>query len=153
MVENFYRAGFDNAVILTLVNKLLCLGSDENFSSLDIAVVDTSSGGFDIIKMGAVPTFIRHRGGVETVSCAAPPAGIIERATPLTVRRQLYDGDIAVMMSDGVFDALDEQGVIAALESASTANPQTLADRLLAQALSVGAEDDCTVLVLRLYTR
>ena len=57
------------------------------------------------------------------------------------------------MMSDGVFDALDEQGVIAALESAPTANPQTLADRLLAQALHAGAEDDCTVLVLRLYTR
>ena len=73
--------------------------------------------------MGAVPTFIRHRGGVETVSCAAPPAGIIERATPLTVRRQLYDGDIAVMMSDGVFDALDEQGVIAVSPTVSSPKP------------------------------
>ena len=36
MVENFYRAGFDNAVILSLVNKLLCLTSDDNFTSIDI---------------------------------------------------------------------------------------------------------------------
>lgn len=153
MVENFYRAGFDNAVILNLVNKLLCLTSDENFSSIDIAVIDTASGGLDIIKMGAVPTFIMHKGSVEIVSCAAPPAGIIERASPVTVRRQLYDGDMVFIMSDGVYDALDEQGVISSIQEAATSNPQILADRLLEKALSVGAKDDCTVLVLRLYTR
>ena len=43
MVENFYRAGFDDAVILTLVNKLLCLTSDENFSSLDIFMPSKAS--------------------------------------------------------------------------------------------------------------
>ena len=153
MVENFYRAGFDNAVILTLVNKLLCLTSDENFSSLDIAVVDTVSGGLDIIKMGAVPTFVSHRGGVEVISCEAPPAGIIERAVPLTCRRQLYDGDMVVMMSDGVHDVLGEQGVLSLLDQTPTSNPQLLADRLLEKALSLGAEDDCSVIVLRLYAR
>ena len=153
MVENFYRAGFDNAVILTLVNKLLCLTSDESFSSLDICVIDTVSGGLDIIKMGAVSTFVCHRGSAEIISCAAPPAGIIERAVPLTARRQLYDGDMVVMMSDGVYDALDEQGVLDAVEQIRTSNPQVLADRLLERALAAGAEDDCTVLVMRLFAR
>ena len=153
MVENFYRAGFDNAIILTLVNKLLCLTSEENFSSLDIAVADTVTGGLDIIKMGAAPTFVRHAGSVEIVSCSAPPAGIIERAAPLTLRRQLYDGDMVLMMSDGVYDVLDEDGVTAAVEEIATANPQILADRLLERALSLGAKDDCTVLVLRLFAR
>ena len=151
--ENFYRAGFDNAVILTLVNKLLCLTSDESFSSLDICVIDTVSGGLDIIKMGAVSTFVCHRGSAEIISCAAPPAGIIERAVPLTARRQLYDGDMVVMMSDGVYDALDEQGVLDAVEQIRTSNPQVLADRLLERALAAGAEDDCTVLVMRLFAR
>lgn len=151
MVENFYRAGFDNAVILTLVNKLLCLGGDENFSSIDISVIDTVSGGLDVIKMGAVSTFVCHRGSVEIISCAAPPAGILERAKPLTSRHQLYDGDMVIMMSDGVYDALDEQGVVDAVEEVNTSNPQVLADRLLERALSRGAKDDCTVLVMRLF--
>ena len=151
MVENFYRAGFDNAVILSLVNKLLCLSDDENFSSLDISVIDTVSGGLDVIKMGAASSFVCHRDNVEIVSCAAPPAGILEKAKPLTSRLQLYDGDMVIMMSDGVFDVLDEQGVIAAVEETDTQNPQILADRLLDRALAADAKDDCTVLVMRLF--
>lgn len=151
MVENFYRAGFDNAVILSLVNKLLCLTGEENFSSLDISVIDTVSGGLDVIKMGAASTFVCHRDNLEIISCAAPPAGILERAKPLTSRHQLYDGDMVIMMSDGVFDALDEQGVALVVEETDTANPQILADRLLDRALLVGAQDDCTVLVTRLF--
>ena len=138
-------------MILTLVNKVLCLADDENFSSIDISVIDTVSGGLDVIKMGAVATFVCHRDNVEIISCAAPPAGIIEKASPLTSRHQLYDGDMVIMMSDGVFDALDEQGVISAVEEINTANPQILADRMLERALNEGAKDDCTVLVMRLF--
>ena len=101
--------------------------------------------------MGAVATFVCHRDNVEIISCAAPPAGIIEKASPLTSRHQLYDGDMVIMMSDGVFDALDEQGVISAVEEINTANPQILADRMLERALNEGAKDDCTVLVMRLF--
>ena len=57
------------------------------------------------------------------------------------------------MMSDGVYDALDEQGVAAVTEEASTSNPQVLADRLLERAVSSGASDDCTVLVMRVFLR
>lgn len=60
---------------------------------------------------------------------------------------------MVLMMSDGVYDVLDEDGVTAAVEEIATANPQILADRLLERALSLGAKDDCTVLVLRLFAR
>jgi serine/threonine protein phosphatase PrpC len=55
-----------------------------------------------------------------------------------------------VLASDGVVDALGENGVIDVVNSADTLNPQTLAEKLLDSALDGGAEDDCTVLVLRL---
>ena len=151
MVENFYRAGIDPAVVLTLVNKLLCLTAAGTFSSIDISVVDTVTGELDIIKMGAASTFVGRVGSLESVACEAPPAGILESARPLTLRRQLYDGDTVIMMSDGVFDALGERGVAAAAEDAATSNPQVLADKLLERAAAGGASDDCTVLVMRLY--
>ena len=151
MVENFYRAGIDPAVVLTLVNKLLCLTAAGTFSSIDISVVDTVTGELDIIKMGAASTFVGRGGSLESVACEAPPAGILESARPLTLRRQLYDGDTVIMMSDGVFDALGERGVAAAAEDAATSNPQVLADKLLERAAAGGASDDCTVLVMRLY--
>lgn len=150
MVENFYRAGFDNAIILSLVNKLLGIGGEENFSSLDIAVVDTVSGGMDLIKMGAASTFVIHRETVDVIESAAPPAGILDKVQPVTSRRQLYDGDMVIMMSDGVFDVLEERGIIGITEELRTSNPQTLADRILARALDKGASDDCSVIAMRL---
>lgn len=150
MVENFYRAGFDNTIILSLVNKLLRLTENDTFSSLDIAVIDTVSGGMDIIKMGAADSFIIHKDCIEQLSSSSPPAGILDGVQPLTDRIQLYDGDMVLMMSDGVFDALDTKGVTDAVDALGTSNPQTLADGLLNAALANGAEDDCTVLALRI---
>lgn len=152
MIEGFYRAGFDNKIILSLVNKLLKLSLEDSFSSLDIAVIDTLSGGFDMIKLGSASSFIVRQNGIEAISCSLPPAGILDGVTPLTARYQLYDGDMLIMMSDGVFDVLDKMGVAATVDSLATTNPQVIADGLLNRAVALGAEDDCTVLVLRLFS-
>lgn len=151
MIESFYRAGFDSSIILGIVNKLLKLSLEDSFSSMDIAIVDTYSGALDVIKLGAASSFIVRREGVETLSCSLPPVGILDTIRPLTSRSQLYDGDMLVMMSDGVFDALESKGVMQVIDSMDTVNPQMLADGLLERALSRGAEDDCTVLVLRMF--
>ncbi len=151
MVENFYRAGIDNGIILSLANKLLKLRDTECFSSLDISVIDTSSGSMDIIKMGAADSFIVRRDSIETVSSCTPPAGILDGVNPVTNRVQLYDGDIVLMMSDGVYDALDVLGVSEVVDEQGAVNPQKLADALLARALDKGASDDCTVLALRIF--
>ena len=150
MIENFYRAGFEEGLILSLVNQLLCLVSEDNFSALDIAVVDLALGGVDVIKMGAASGFILRKSAVEVLRADTPPLGIVDRIAPTTARHQLYDGDMLVLATDGVLDALGENGVVDVVDEAHTTNPQTLADKLLLGALSRGAEDDCTVLVLRI---
>ncbi len=151
MVESFYKAGFDNAIILSIINKLLSLSMDESFSSLDMAVFDAVSGAVDIIKMGASDSFVVHTDSVEIVTGEMPPAGIFEKIEPITRRMQLFDGDIMLMMSDGVFDALDSTGVVDVVDEYRTLNPQVLADALLERAISLGADDDCTVLAMRVF--
>ena len=151
MIEGFYRAGFDNSIILSLVNKLLKLSLDDSFTTLDIAVIDTCTGGLDVIKLGSASSFIVRRDNVEMLSCSLPPAGILDNVQPLTSRYQLFDGDMLVMMSDGVFDALESRGIIDIIDALDTVNPQTLADELLKRAKLNGAEDDCTVLAMRLF--
>lgn len=151
MIEGFYRAGFDDNIILSLVNKLLKLSLDDSFTTLDISVIDTSNGGLDIIKLGSASSFIVRKDNVETLSCTQPPAGILDGVQPLTCRYQLFDGDMLIMMSDGVFDALESRGVIETVDELSTLNPQILADELLQRAKKMGAQDDCTVLVMRMF--
>lgn len=151
MIESFYRAGLAGDIVLSLVNRLLKISLDGNFSSLDISVIDTKSGGLDVIKLGSATSFIVRRDSVEAVACSLPPAGIVDLPSPTTLRFQLYDGDMVVMMSDGVFDAIDTKGFLDVLDAQHTSNPQTLANELLKRAVELGAEDDCTVLAMRLF--
>jgi stage II sporulation protein E len=100
--------------------------------------------------LGAPSSFIIRKSAIEVLKSTSPPMGVLDKINPTTARYQLYDGDMMVLASDGVVDALGENGVIDVVNSADTFNPQTLAEKLLDSALDGGAEDDCTVLVLRL---
>lgn len=151
MIENFYRAGIESNIILGLVNKLLRLCAEDVFSSLDIAVVDTSSGGLDVIKLGSASSFIIRKENIEVLSCTCAPMGILDKVESVTMKYQLYDGDMVLMMSDGVFDVLESKGVAEIIDALDTQNPQYLADEILKKALENGARDDCTVLAFRLF--
>lgn len=151
MIESFYRSGIDSNIILNLVNKLLKLNMDDTFSSLDIAVIDTQSGGLDVIKLGSASSFIIRRDNIEVLSCTTAPVGILDDVQSVSSRYQLYDGDMLLMMSDGVYDALENKGVADMIDSLDTVNPQTLADGLLQKAVELGTQDDCTVIALRLF--
>lgn len=151
MIESFYRAGFDNEIILNLVNKLLKISVDDAYTTLDIAVIDTATGGLDLIKLGAANSYIIRRDNVEILNSCDLPVGIVDNVNPYTNRYQLYDGDMLVMMTDGVQDVLTDRGIVDTVDELNTLNPQTLADALMKKAVLVGAKDDCTVLVMRIF--
>lgn len=151
MIESFYRAGIDSGIILSLANKLLKIGAEDMFSSLDIAVLDMQSGGLDVVKLGSASSFIIRKENIEMLTCTCAPIGIVDDVESITSRYQLFDGDMLLMMSDGVFDVLDGSGVCEAIDEIDTQNPQTLADAILEKALQKGANDDCTVLAMRLF--
>lgn len=151
MIESFYRSGIESNIILNLVNKLLKLNMDDTFSTLDIAVIDTQSGGLDVIKLGSASSFIIRRDNIEVLSCTAAPVGILDDVQSVSSRYQLYDGDMLLMMSDGVYDTLENKGVADMIDSLDTVNPQTLAEGILQKAIESGTQDDCTVIALRLF--
>ena len=62
LIENFYKAGFDNEIILSSVNRLLNLEKDDIFSTIDICTIDLKSGIADFVKMGASSSYIRGIG-------------------------------------------------------------------------------------------
>ena len=78
--------------------------------------------------------------------------GILDSVESVTMKYQLFDGDMVLMMSDGVFDVLEGSGIAEIVDSLDTANPQTLADEILKKALENGASDDCTVVAFRLFS-
>ncbi len=157
LIESFYKAGLNSSLILGTVNKLLAINTEDSFTALDVSVIDLNDCSADFIKYGSPYGFIVGENGVRIIEGNALPLGIIEELKPSVASAYLNDGDVIVLMTDGISDAFGSSGeVIDFLRSVPAKNPQTLADQILnkAVALSNGErKDDMTVLAVRVYKR
>lgn len=155
MVENFYRAGFDNDLILDCVNRLLTAAESEVFTAVDICVVDLKDGLADFVKLGAPMGMIKVGDAVNFIEGASLPVGIVEEVKPTITKKVLRKDDMIVLASDGFWDSFDDKTVPATiLHDSFITNPQALAENLLEQALSATdgvAVDDITVLVAKVF--
>lgn len=155
LVENFYKAGFDNEIILSSVNKLLNLERDDIFSTIDICVVDLKSGIADFVKMGSSSSFIRGKEECKIIETGALPIGVLPDVSPLTKKVVLSDKQFIVMATDGVVDTFgSDEELRDFLYTIKTANPQEYADEILSKAMANNngyAVDDMTVIVVKIF--
>lgn len=153
MIENFYKAGFKNNAILSLINKILATYNNENFTCLDMAMIDLTAGVMDIIKLGGAQSLIIRQDKCIAMGGGALPLGIVEEAQPYTDRHILMAGDIIVMFTDGISDYLKREAICDMIMSNLTGNPEQLANDILHTATAGGAKDDSTVIVARVIRR
>lgn len=153
LIENFYRAGFDNEIILNSVNKLLTLTNEEIFSALDICVIDLSKQIIDFIKLGAPSCFIKLENEVEIVESASLPLGILEEVSPSITKKVISGGELIILVSDGVIDSFKgEENLKSFISSQNLLNPQSLSEEIIKVCKNQEEIiDDCTCLVLRVF--
>lgn len=151
MIESFYEAGFNSEVILSMVNKLLALSSDEDYATLDICVLDLLTGRADFIKMGATDGIVKRKDNCEIVSSNGLPIGILDEIKINVESKTLSHGDMVVVVSDGITDVLGQETLYDLVQNSTTNNPQILADEITNLASQKGATDDATAVVVRLY--
>ena len=154
LIECFYRAGFDNETILSSANKILSLNETENFSTIDLCLIDTRKNIYDFIKLAASNGYIkRNNGEVEVVSSSGLPIGVIENISPHITKSHINNMDMVVLVSDGVGDVLGDQ-LQFIITTIDTINPQTMADEILSRAIINNGgilADDMTVVCVRVF--
>lgn len=153
MIENFYKAGFENNAILSLINKILSTFNKENFTCLDMCIFDLNKGIVDVIKLGGVQSLLKRGEDYYIFESGALPLGIVEEATPNIERRTLLDNDLIIMFSDGILDTLGLDGIKQIIDRQVAKNPQVLADAVLAEATFGGAKDDSTIICARILAK
>lgn len=157
LIESFYKAGLSSALILSTVNKLLSINTEDSFTALDMSVIDLKSCTADFIKYGAPYGFIINEQGIKIVEGNSLPLGIIEELKPSVCTTELNDGDMILLITDGISDAFGSSGeIIDFLRTQSAKNPQTLADEIMEKALKLNdglKKDDMTALAIRIYKR
>lgn len=154
LVENFYRAGFDNDIILSTVNKLLNLHKEEIFSALDICVVDEKNGLVDFIKMASPKSYILSDDSCQEIEAGALPIGIVEDSKPLVKKNCIEAKEFIILISDGISDSFgNDEELSSCIKAIKTKNPQEFADELLERAVACNngyAVDDMTVIVIKI---
>jgi len=157
LMEDFLMARFEPEAALHGVNEMLLKNScAERFSTMDLMLADLESGSLRVMKIGAVPSYIKRGRRVIRVGGDALPMGIVERVKPSVTQLQLQDGDVLMMVSDGVMDAVggEEGWLQAALLTADARAPEAAARKIMEAAREVGRHrDDMTVCLVRVMER
>lgn len=156
MLSRLLDADFTEDQILKTLNSLLILKfKDERFVTFDLNIIDTSTKEIRLYKAGAAPTYIMSGGAVEKIEGKSLPMGILENCECSEFKRVIRNGDIIVMISDGIIDSINmdnKKSLERYLELIVNKDPQTIANSVLSYALRGRRTiiDDMTVLVTKI---
>lgn len=160
VLEKMMEINVDKEVAIKTINNLLrTKANDEMFTTLDLSFIDLYKGKLQVIKSGASPTFIKRRDEVITIDSQSLPIGILKDVDFNMYDESIEDGDLIIMMSDGVLECNKEnkspeewmKKVILGLKAQS---PQAIADEILdVTKLSCSnlINDDMTVMVTKVW--
>lgn len=130
---------------------------EDSYATLDVAILDLYLGNMEFMKNGACPTFIKNKRNVSIVKSVSLPAGILDQVDLVVYDKDLEDGDIIIMCSDGILESNTDYDnkeiwIKNLLEEIETDNVQKIANILLNQSIDNGVgtlKDDMTVIVAK----
>lgn len=157
LLENLLLSGFDKKISLNLINTALMNQNTEIFASLDIAIIDLYTGNIEFIKSGACPTYIKNKKRVQMIQSNSLPTGILEESKMQTFDKDIENGDIILMCSDGILDSNieyknKELWLKYMLEDIETSHTQKISDLILNEAIDNHygvAKDDMSIIVCK----
>lgn len=155
LLELFLEAGFPQETAVRMINSCLLLqGQSQVFSTIDLCMVDLHHATCDMIKSGACATFLKRGEDVEMISAETFPTGVLWQSDYESLHRQLSSGDVIIMMTDGVLEALPEENregrMKELIRKAACPNAREYARGIIERVYlmqNLAARDDMTVLV------
>ncbi|HET7522222.1 MAG TPA: SpoIIE family protein phosphatase, partial [Bacillales bacterium] len=159
LLKKVLKSGIDETVAIKSVNSILSLRTtDEIFSTLDLAMVDLQNANAKFLKICSSPSFIKRGDQVMMVEAGNLPMGIIREFDVDVVSEQLKDGDVLIMMSDGIFEGPKnvenhEVWMKRKIRELETDEPQEMADLIMEEVIRTRSgriDDDMTVVAARI---
>ena len=157
ILEKFLRAGVDPAVAMKILNSVLLLRGEDSwgYATVDLMCVDLFSGETSFYKYGAAPSYVKNGKNIRRIKGETLAAGLsaCDGTAPDLVRMKLRPGSTAVIASDGVIADSEDQWLRTLLQRGCE-DMKALAAATLKEAEKLyGANDDMTVLTVRVEER
>ncbi|MBQ2816623.1 MAG: SpoIIE family protein phosphatase [Clostridia bacterium] len=157
LVEDYLNAGLDIALAAETANRYMSTisGGKEKFATLDMNTIDLSNGALSYVKVSACHSYILSGNSVEVLSDSSLPLGMFDDLSMRKKNASLKKNDLLIIMSDGICDeniCAQDEFMESIKNDIDRMNPQAAADMILYRSLCIsgGADDDRTVLVLRI---
>lgn len=138
LLQALLMGGLSMRLSLNMVNTVLSFQyGGVRFSTMDISLWNLNTGKLELYKYGSAPSFIKNGRQVELYESDSLPVGILPRVEPALLEHEIADGDLLIMMSDGLYD-LNSDGFVweHIIRCMPTSNPQLVAEYLMAIAAS-----------------
>lgn len=164
LLEQFIEAGFEKELAVKLINSVLILKSREDiFSTLDICSVNLYTGIAEFMKIGAASAFLIRGKDISTIRSSSLPVGILKNLDVDKTNFIVRNGDIILMVTDGIADVIENQGggggekfLESLFKSFKSNNPQDIAEYVLSNVKKVTdcqVKDDMTVIAARVWEK
>lgn len=121
-------------------------------ATVDLWELDLLSGKASFFKSGAAPTYVLREGGLFKIRSKTLPVGILREPDTKRIGFDVGDGDVVVMVSDGVTQGKEECPWLFDLlrGNISTLGIEKTADLVVNYAKKEGSTDDLSVLILKI---
>ncbi|MDO4547984.1 MAG: SpoIIE family protein phosphatase [Clostridia bacterium] len=152
LIRRFMTADIDDNLALDAINQLLLIrNADEMFATADICVIDLNAARAKFVKQGACASYIVRDRQVEKIEGGKLPLGILDEVCPGARETELREGDIVVMITDGVCDEASDEALgwlTRTLISLSDMTSDAMCREIIKLAGERGARDDMTAIAV-----
>ncbi len=167
LLKSLLSGGLSVRLSLNIMNTVLAAQySGVRFSTVDVAVWNLNTKKIELYKYGAAPSFVCNGRQISSYVSESLPVGILSRVEGVIAEHTIQQGDLLIMMSDGLYELTSRQFQWEQIiRRIPTTDPQLMAEYLLAIATSRSrgnqklaeqheekalAVDDMTILVSKL---
>ena len=154
LVEDYLAAGLEPALAAETANRYMSsvARGKERYATLDLHCFSLFDGAMEYVKVGACHSYIFSDSGMRVLGDSSLPLGIFDELMLSAKREQVSQGDVLVVISDGISDCAREDSdrwMDSIKSGISRHNPQLAAEYILKKSQEKDGVDDRTVLVIR----
>jgi stage II sporulation protein E len=149
-LQKMLASGNRKETALKMLNNLLRARGEECSATVDLLEIDLEEGNANLLKSGAAPTFVRRGDKLYKLRSSTVPIGILPSLSAEDINFALEEGDVLIMMSDGVSQSPEECLWLMELMGGiwdKDETPSGMAEKICRKAKDVGSCDDITALL------
>ena len=153
-LQKMLSVGNDTGAVIKMLGSFIKGKRGECSTTVDLFELDMMTGRAHVTKCGAAATFVKRGRELNKLTAATLPLGILDAADQTRLSFDAEDGDVVIMVSDGVALGDDDCPWLTELLSSEwEGDHSAIARRIISLARQNGSEDDISVVITKISER